>query len=93
MNVGYLSKQFIKEEGMRFSEYLNQKRISEAVRLMSYYQKDNIKYIAQQVGFGNNPQYFSQVFKKYTGSTPSDYLNMLKHPSQNSIHMEPLLHK
>lgn len=93
VNVGYLSKQFIKEEGMRFSEYLNQKRISEAVRLMSYYQKDNIKYIAQQVGFGNNPQYFSQVFKKYTGSTPSDYLNMLKHPSQNSIHMEPLLHK
>jgi len=29
--------------------------------------------LAEQVGCGNNPQYFSQIFKKNTGLTPSAY--------------------
>ena len=62
VSVGYLSKQFVKEEGMRFSDYLNKKRMEEAIRLMVYYHSDNIKNIARSVGFGANPQYFSQVF-------------------------------
>ena len=33
----------------------------------------NIHQIAEVVGFGSNPQYFSQVFKKYTGMTPTEY--------------------
>lgn len=74
VSVGYLSKQFVKEEGLRFSDYLNQKRMEEAERLMIFYHSDNIKSIARQVGFGNNPQYFSQVFKRYTGLTPTEYL-------------------
>lgn len=78
VSVGYLSKQFVKEEGLRFSDYLNKKRMDEAIRLMVYYHNDNIKSIARQVGFGNNPQYFSQVFKRYTGSTPTDYIENLK---------------
>lgn len=78
VSVGYLSKQFVKEEGIRFSDYLNKKRMDEAVRLMVYYHNDNIKSIARQVGFGNNPQYFSQVFKRYTGCTPTDYIENLK---------------
>lgn len=81
VSVGYLSKQFIREEGMRFSEYLNKKRMDEAIRLMVYYNNDNIKHIAKQVGFGNNPQYFSQVFKRYTGSTPSDYIENIRRNS------------
>ena len=40
---------------------------------MVYYHNDNIKTIARSVGFGNNPQYFSQVFKKYTGVSPLEY--------------------
>lgn len=78
MDVGHLSKQFVKKEGIRFSEYLNQKRMDEAIHLMVYYKNDNIKDIAKQVGFRNNPQYFSQVFKRYTGYTPSDYIDALK---------------
>ena len=74
VSVGHLSKQFVKEEGLRFSDYLNRQRIEEAKRLMNYYHNDNISSIACQVGFGNNPQYFRQVFKKYVGCTPSDYL-------------------
>lgn len=74
VSVGYLSKQFVKEEGLRFSDYLNKVRMEEAKRLITYYHYDNIKIIAKQLGFGNNPQYFSQVFKRYTGLTPSDYM-------------------
>lgn len=78
ISVGYLSKQFVKEEGMRFSDYLNRKRMEEAIRLMVYYHSDNIKNIARSVGFGTNPQYFSQVFKRHTGYTPTDYITNLK---------------
>lgn len=78
VSVGYLSKQFIKEEGMRFSDYLNKERMEEAIQLMTYYHNDNIKHIARQVGFGSNPQYFSQVFKRYTGLPPTEYIEKLK---------------
>lgn len=74
ISVGYLSKQFVKEEGIRFSEYLNKIRMEEAKKLLYLYSFDNIKNIATQVGFGNNPHYFSQVFKRYTGYSPKEYL-------------------
>ena len=73
ISVGYLSKQFVKEEGERFSDYLNRIRMEEAKKLLALYSNDNIKDIAKQVGFGSNPHYFSQVFKKYVGCTPSEY--------------------
>ena len=47
---------------------------NEAKRLMEVYQKENVKNIAGKVGFGSNPQYFSQVFKRYTGLTPTEYM-------------------
>ena len=78
VSVGYLSKQFVKEEGIRFSDYLNRVRMEEATRLMRYYHSDNINNIARQVGFGNNPQYFRQVFKRYHSCTPSEYLKNLQ---------------
>lgn len=74
VNVQYLSRQFVKEEGERFSDYLTRKRMEEAKRLMGIYRQDLIKDIAKAVGFGNNPQYFSQVFKKYTGYSPKEYM-------------------
>mgnify|MGYP003369637418 CR=1 FL=1 len=74
ISVRNLSKQFIQEEGERFSDYLNRIRMEEAKKLLLLYNNDNIKDIARQVGFGNNPRYFGQVFKRYTGCTPSDFL-------------------
>ncbi|MDO5423468.1 MAG: response regulator [Eubacteriales bacterium] len=78
VSVGYLSKQFVKEEGIRFSDYLNRVRMDEAKRLMHFYHNENITDIACQVGFGNNPQYFRQVFKRYTGCTPGAYLKNIQ---------------
>lgn len=73
VNVQYLSRQFVKEEGERFSDYLTRQRMEEAKRLLGIYRQDRVKDIAKAVGFGSNPQYFSQVFKKYTGCSPREY--------------------
>lgn len=73
MNVDYVSKKFQKETGIRFSNYLADERIQKAKEYIEASGDDRISDIAQRVGFGNNPQYFSQLFKKKTGITPSAY--------------------
>ena len=35
---------------------------------------DKIQDIAEKVGCGKNPQYFSQLFKKRVGMTPTAYM-------------------
>ena len=75
MNVDYVSKKFYKETGQKFSQYLNGVRITKARELIAQNPDEPIKNIAEQVGCGNNPQYFSQLFKKLTGMTPTDYVN------------------
>ncbi len=74
MNVDYLSKQFLKETGCKFSAYLNNARIERAKVLLLEQGMDHIYEIAEEVGCGNNPQYFSQLFKRYTGVSPSVYI-------------------
>jgi len=74
MNVNYLSKQFNKETGEKFSTYLNKIRMERAKTLITEYGILKVSQIANQVGFGDNSQYFSQAFKKYTCLTPSEYI-------------------
>ena len=74
MNVDYLSKQFVKQTGVKFSSYLASKRMEKAKELLLNGNNQKISEIAEQVGCGDNPQYFSQLFKKYAGMTPSAYL-------------------
>jgi len=78
MNVDYLSKQFIKETGYKFSYYLTNKRIEKAKKLLLNDNMENIYTVAHQVGCGNNPQYFSQIFKKHTGMTPTAYIKKME---------------
>ena len=80
MNAGYVSKEFARETGTKFSQYLNCKRIEEAKRLFKD-GEEKINAVAQRVGCGGNPQYFGQVFKKYAGMPPSEYLKTLKERS------------
>lgn len=77
MNPDYVSKKFIKETNEKFSHYLTKKRIEAAQYLFTLQSELNVQEIAQQVGCGNNPLYFSQLFKKYTGMTPSSYYKSL----------------
>lgn len=73
MNENYLSKLFIKETGEKFSHFLMRLRMEKAKELMENSADDRIYEVASKVGFGNNPQYFSQLFKRYTGLAPTEY--------------------
>ncbi|MFC4099326.1 response regulator [Paenibacillus xanthanilyticus] len=77
LNVDYLGKLFRKETGEKFSLYMIRVRMEEAMRLIARAESVKILDIAAQVGFRGNPQYFSQVFKKHTGLTPSEYKKQL----------------
>lgn len=78
MNVDYLGKLFKKEVGENFSQYLINMRMEKAKELLLQDRHSKISDIADKVGYGNNPQYFGQVFKKATGYTPSEYRKILK---------------
>ncbi|MDD3927793.1 MAG: PocR ligand-binding domain-containing protein [bacterium] len=71
MSPNYLSTLFHKECGCTFAEYLAQKRIGKACRLLED-PKMNINEVGIQVGY-YNPSYFTQIFKKLAGVSPGDY--------------------
>ncbi|WP_152398967.1 response regulator [Paenibacillus cellulositrophicus] len=77
MNADYLGKLFKKETGEKFSNYVMRIRIQRATELMAENPDAKIFEMAEQLGFGDNPQYFSQVFKKQMGCTPSEYIRKL----------------
>lgn len=67
----YLSRLFKKEEGINFLDYLNQYRIDISKNLLKDV-KHNILETASLSGFGST-KYFSKIFKKTVGITPSEY--------------------
>lgn len=71
MNSTYLGQLFKKETGKPFNDYLNEKRIEEAKRLLKRSQM-KISEIALQVGYPNT-DYFISKFKCKTGVLPSVY--------------------
>lgn len=83
MNVDYISKRFYKETGQKFSNYLTEMRIKKAKELLTNPDTAKIQYVAELVGCGNNPQYFSQLFKRYTGITPTNYIKKITGGSDN----------
>ncbi|MGI6008390.1 MAG: response regulator transcription factor [Ruminococcus sp.] len=78
LNENYLGKLFQKETGRKFNTWLLEKRMTMAMRLMAEDPDAQIQSIADQTGYGNNSQYFSIAFKKYTGKTPSEYKKILR---------------
>ncbi|MEF2245445.1 response regulator [Paenibacillus sp. IITD108] len=73
MNADYIGKLFRRHTGHRFKSYIVIMRMDRAKKLIDQAEDIKMNEIAEQVGFGNNPKYFSQVFKKETGYTPSEY--------------------
>lgn len=71
VSAGYLSTLFQKQLEKGFVDYLNEIRIDHAC---TYLQQKYLKTyeIAYKVGF-NDEKYFSKVFKKVTGLSPSEY--------------------
>ena len=71
MNASYVSRIFVKEVGQTFSSYVTEHRIEKAKALLSGTSVEQIQNVATLVGCGNNPYYFSKIFKKVTGMTPT----------------------
>lgn len=71
ISAGYLSTLFQKQLSKGFVDYLNEIRIEHAC---TYLQQNYLKTyeIAYKVGF-NDEKYFSKVFKKIKGKSPSEY--------------------
>ncbi|QXE00601.1 response regulator [Terribacillus sp. DMT04] len=74
MNTDYLGKLFKKEVGEKFSAYVLNRKIDKALEIMEKQNDIKVFELAEQVGYGNNPQYFSHIFKKRTGSTPTEWI-------------------
>lgn len=71
----YISRMFKKELGKSFVDFLNDVRIEKSKELLK-----DVKYktyeVAEIVGIPD-PHYFSKLFKKYSGMTPSEYRETL----------------
>lgn len=84
LNYDYIRKLFKKEVGVTPHEYLSAKRMELARGIISgemtnTYTNYSIAQISEICGF-SEPLYFSRVFKKYFGVSPSGYIKGLKTP-------------
>lgn len=71
MNKAYLGQKFKKETGMSVNEYLQQKRIQEAMKLADTTEL-SWQDISSKVGYVNYLS-FLKYFVKQEGMLPSDY--------------------
>jgi len=66
----YFSRFFKQETGENFIDYLTQVRINKAIELLKD-KNHTIKEVCFMIGY-NDPNYFSRIFKKVTGYSPSE---------------------
>ena len=71
LNPVYFGRVFKNTFHMTFKQYLLQRRMELAKRLLED-GRTSIGNICEQVGI-SNPSYFSHLFKEYTGQLPRDY--------------------
>lgn len=76
VNPSYLSTLFKKETGMTLTDYVTRKRIEHALFLLNT-SDIQIQVIAQDCGIPD-VNYFTKLFKKQIGKTPSEYRDLLK---------------
>lgn len=72
LSVVHLSRLFKAETGKTVLDYINDSKMLKAEQMLNT-GKYKIYEIAGELGF-NNAHYFSTMFKKFTGMTPSEYL-------------------
>jgi two-component system response regulator YesN len=73
LSTDYIGKLFKKEMGMSFSEYLVKTRILAAMEFLRKDPAMHFTEVAQRVGYGGSPGYFSTLFRKVSGVSPTEY--------------------
>ncbi|HHU87953.1 MAG: AraC family transcriptional regulator [Sphaerochaetaceae bacterium] len=71
-HISHISRKFKRETGMSIPAYVSKQRIGVA-KLYFEDGKTSIQEVASFLGF-NDSNYFSKVFKRYAGMTPSEYI-------------------
>lgn len=71
LHPGHLSELFKKETGSTFSDFVTAVRIRKAEQLLAV-TPAKVSEVAWMIGY-EDVKYFSRLFKKYTGKTPSEY--------------------
>jgi two-component system, response regulator YesN len=79
----YLGQLFKKETGKNFSQYINERRVDSAKKLLRTTPL-KANEIAALVGY-SSPNYFYRVFKKYAGVYPSEYIEPFKNDGRGPI--------
>jgi len=72
LSPAYLSALFKRKTNVKFTDYLNSLRIDAALRHIRN-ERMTVSELAEMCGFGD-AYYFSRIFKKITGKTPTDYM-------------------
>ena len=82
-NMSYRSytEQFKRRTGKTVTQYLTERRIEYAKRLML--ETDDILFASVEAGFGDLTHFY-RVFKKFTGATPKQFIAGRKHAAQSS---------
>lgn len=75
MSEDHLRRIFSQMTGNRFSAYLEHCRITQARWLLEFQPDMKISRLAELVGYPLDGQYFSKVFRKICGVTPTEYRN------------------
>ncbi|WJH34924.1 helix-turn-helix transcriptional regulator [Paenibacillus sp. CC-CFT747] len=71
LNPSHLSEVFKKETGQTFGDFVTGQKIRRAMEILAV-SPAKISEVAGIVGY-EDVKYFSQLFKKFTGQTPSEY--------------------
>ena len=77
VNPSYLSTMFKKETGQTLTEYVNKKRVEHAIFLLNSTNMQ-IQTVAQYCGI-TDICYFTKLFKKVIGKTPTEYKATIRH--------------
>ena len=80
IDKSYLARLFKSQYGITLTTYLQQVRITHAKRLLRFTEK-SVEEIGLECGIVEL-HYFSRVFKKLEGISPSEYLKLWKSKSQ-----------
>ncbi|GJM79456.1 hypothetical protein HMSSN139_19520 [Paenibacillus sp. HMSSN-139] len=71
LNPSYFSRYFKRMTGVTFTDYVHQYKMKLATKMLKM-SNQNLESLAIGLGYSDRT-YFSKVFKKYVGTTPSEY--------------------
>ncbi len=73
LSTNHVSQVINEFEQCNFHDFINARRVTEACRRLEQARDINLLELAMDVGF-NSKSSFNRAFRKFTGTTPSDYI-------------------